>query len=73
MNAMVRKLSSSGSVLWTKTLGTTAYDDALGIATITGSEIYVTGETQGSLAYTNIGGRDGYLRKFNSGGTVWTR
>lgn len=60
--------------MWTKIYGTSAYDDALGIATITGSEIYTTGETQGSLAHTNIGGRDGYLRKFSSsGGTVWTR
>lgn len=74
MNAMVRKLNSSGSVLWTKTYGTSAYDDAKGIATITGSEIYTTGLTKGSLAHTNIGGEDGYLRKFSSsGGTVWTR
>ncbi len=70
----VRKLNSSGTVLWTKTYGTPAYDDALGIATITGSEIYVTGETQGSLSHTNIGGRDGYLRKLNSSGTlVWSK
>lgn len=74
-NAMVRKLNSSGTVLFTKTYGTSAYDDALGVATITGSEIYTTGETQGSLSpLTNIGGRDAYLRKFSStGGTVWTK
>ncbi|CAA9301802.1 MAG: hypothetical protein AVDCRST_MAG93-4660, partial [uncultured Chloroflexia bacterium] len=77
MNAFARKLNSSGTVLFTKTYGTPAYDDARGIATISGSEVYVTGETQGSLAHTNRGGpenRDGYLRKFSSsGGTVWTR
>jgi hypothetical protein len=74
MSAYVRKLNASGSILWTKTYGTPAYDDALGVATITGSEIYTTGETQGSLAHTNIGGRDGYLRKQNStGGLVWNR
>lgn len=74
MNAMVRKLNSSGRVLWTKTFGTPAYDDARGIATITGSEIYVTGETHGSLAHANRGGRDGYLRKMNSSGNlVWNR
>lgn len=73
-NAFIRKLNSSGSVLWTKTYGTSAYDDALGIATINGSEIYTTGSTQGSLAHTNIGGSDAYLRKVNSSGTlVWTR
>ncbi len=74
MNAYVRKLSTSGSIVWTKLYGTPAYDDARGVATITGSEIYTTGETQGSLAHTNIGGRDGYLRKQNStGGLVWNR
>jgi hypothetical protein len=74
MSAFVRKLSASGSILWTKTYGTPAYDDARGIATITGSEIYTTGETQGSLAHPNRGGRDGYLRKqSSSGGLVWTR
>jgi hypothetical protein len=73
-NAMTRKLNASGSVLWTKTYGTPAYDDARGIDTITGSEIYTTGETQGSLTHTNRGGRDGYVRKQNStGGLIWTR
>ncbi len=73
-NAFTRKLNSSGSVIFTKTYGTTAYDDALGVATLNGSEIYLTGETQGSLAHPNRGGRDGYLRKLDSSGnTVWTR
>lgn len=74
-NAMTRKLNSSGSVLWTKTYGTSGfYDDAKGIATINGSEIYTTGLTKGSLAHPNIGGEDGYLRKVNStGNPVWTR
>lgn len=77
MNAMVRKLNASGSVLWTKTYGTSRYDDAIGIATATGSEIYTIGETQGSLAHPNYGGpqnRDGYLRRQTStGGLVWMR
>lgn len=77
MNAFARKLNSSGSVMWTKTFGTSRYDDGRGIATINSSEIYVTGETQGSLAHSNLGGsenRNGYLRKLNSlGNPVWTR
>lgn len=73
-NAMVRKLNSSGASLWTKTYGTPAYDDAKGTATITGSEIYITGRTDGNLAHTNKGGEDGYLRKLNSSGNpLWTR
>lgn len=73
-NAMVRKLNPSGSSLWTKTYGTPAYDDAKGIATLNGSEIYTTGLTRGDLAHTNKGGEDGYLRKLNlSGNPLWTR
>lgn len=73
-DAFTRKLNSSGSVVWTKPFGTSAYDDALGIATITGSEIYTTGSTQGTLSHANMGGSDAYLRKTNSSGDrVWTR
>ncbi len=71
---MVRKLNSSGTGLWTRTYGTTAYDDARGISTLGGSETYVTGETQGSLAHPNYGGQDAYVRKLNSSGyPVWSR
>lgn len=74
MSAFARKLNTSGSILWTKTYGTPAYDDACGIATTSGSEVYTTGETQGSLAHPNKGERDGYLRKLNpSGVPIWTR
>lgn len=73
-NAVVRKLNSGGASLWTKTYGTLAYDDAKGIATLTGSEIYATGVTRGSLAHANKGGEDGYLRKLSSmGSPLWTR
>lgn len=48
-NAFARKLNSSGSVLWTKTYGTPTYDDARGITTLSGNEIYTIGEMQGSL------------------------
>lgn len=73
-NAFTRKLNSSGTMLWTKTFGSSAFDDARGIATTTGSEIYITGETRGSLGPTNKGGSDGYVRRLNSSGNpVWTK
>lgn len=74
-NVFTRKLSSSGSTLFTRTFGTSSYDDARGVATINGSEIYVTGATQGSLAHAyRGGGNDGYVRKLGStGNPVWTR
>ena len=74
-DVFTRKLSSGGATVFTKTFGTSAYDDARGIATLTGSEIYLTGATQGSLAQSFRGGEnDGYVRKLNSSGDpVWTR
>lgn len=76
-NPFVRKLNAYGTSLWTRTYGTPAYDDARGVSTVSGSAIYLTGETQGSLAHPNLGGpqnRDGYLRKLNSSGNpLWTR
>ncbi len=73
-DAFTRKLSGSGSALWTKLFGTGAYDDARGVSTVTGGEVYVTGSTQGSLAHTNYGGSDGFLRKMDvNGNRVWTR
>ena len=73
-DAFARKLDTSGKVLWTKTFGTSAYDDARDIATVTGAGIYITGETQGALAGKNLGGSDGYLRKLDSNGNpLWTR
>ena len=70
-----RKLNSSGTTVFTKTFGTTLYDDAVGIATINGSEIYITGATKGALAHPFRGGdSDGYVRKLSStGNPVWTR
>lgn len=74
-NAFTRKLNTSGTTLYTKTFGTSVYDDARGIATYLGDGIYVTGATQGALAHPYKGGEnDGYISKLNSSGSpVWTR
>lgn len=75
-DVFTRKLSArGGATLFTKTFGTAAYDDAEGIATLDGTEIYLTGETQASLGPAYQGGEsDAFLRKLNASGTsVWTR
>lgn len=75
-DVFTRKLSaSSGATVFTKTFGTPAYDDARGVATLNGSEVYLTGATKGALAHPFRGGdTDGYVRKLNaSGNPVWTR
>lgn len=75
-DVFTRKLAaSSGTTVFTKTFGTGAYDDARGVATLSGSEVYLTGATKGALAHPFRGGdTDGYVRKLNaSGNPVWTR
>ena len=75
-DVFTRKLAAgSGATSFSKTFGVSIYDDARGIATLTGSEVYITGATKGPLAPPYRGGeQDGYVRKLNSGGTpVWTR
>lgn len=69
-----RKLSSSGKTFWTKTFGTPAYDNALGVTTVDDREIYLTGNTLGSLAHPSVGGNDGFVRKLDSSGNaIWTK
>ena len=77
-DGFVRKLAaSSGATTFSKTVATPAYDDARGVATLNGSEVFITGATQGPLAPPYEGrqdSNDGYVRKLgSSGGTVWTR
>lgn len=75
-DVFTRKLAASnGATSFSKTFGTSSYDDARGVATLNGSEIFITGATQGSLAHPFRGGEnDGYVRELSSSGNpVWTR
>ena len=77
-DVFTRKLAaSSGATSFSKTFGTSAYDDARGVATLNGSEVFITGATQGPLAPPYQGrtnSNDGYVRELSSSGNpVWTR
>ena len=76
-DGFTRKLAArDGATTFSKTVATPAYDDARGIATLNGSEVFITGATQGPLAPPYEGrqdSNDGYVRKLSSSGnTVWT-
>ena len=67
------KYNSSGGLVWKQQLGTSAWDRATEIA-VDGTGLYVTGETDGSLAGTNAGLRDVWLAKYDlNGGLLWKR
>jgi hypothetical protein len=74
-DAFLTKLSSTGSVAWTRQFGTAAYDEASAVTLDKSGSIYVVGRTLGAFpGLTNAGGRDILLRQYGSdGSTGWTR
>lgn len=71
----VSKLSSSGTLLWARMLGTNASDFGYGLAVDSSSNVvYVAGHTQGALDNkTSNGDYDGFVAKYDSeGNKLWT-
>jgi hypothetical protein len=75
LNGFLTKFTSSGTRQWTQVFGTAGGERAYAIATDSGNNIYVVGETSGDLdGEHNAGGPDAFLIKFDSNGTrLWTR
>ncbi len=65
------KFDSSGNRIWATQLGTTADDIGQGVATDGSENVFVTGETSGSLFAGNAGGRDVFLVKFKKDGNIF--
>ena len=74
VDAFVRKYDSNGTVQWTRQFGT-ASSDRGSVIFVDASGVYVAGLTEGSFpSHSNAGGRDVYVRKYDSNGTeLWTR
>jgi Bacterial Ig-like domain/Beta-propeller repeat len=74
-DAFVVKYSSAGARQWTRQLGTTDDDDAFGVATDASGNVYLTGDTFGSLpGNTSSGLADLFAAKYNTGGTLqWVK
>ena len=63
-DAFLAKYDSTGTRVWTKQLGSTASDQALGVAIDSNNNVYITGSTFGSLAGSNAGLDDAFLAKY---------
>jgi len=73
-DAFLAKYDSSGTLLWTRQIGTTVYDYGQSVAVDGLGNAYISGKTGGSLGGPNAGGDDAFLAKYDSSGTLlWTR
>lgn len=73
VDAFVRKYNASGGEVWTHQFGTSSSDYGRGIAVDTSGNVYLVGQTGGTLADTSAGNNDVFIRKYNSSGThQWT-
>jgi hypothetical protein len=69
LDIFLTKFTSSGNRIGSKQFGTSGDDIAYAVATDTSGNIYITGSTGGSLpGWTNLGGKDIFLAKFDSSG-----
>lgn len=66
-DAWVSKYDTDGNKLWSKQFGTTGSETVWSMVS-DGSNIYVLGNTAGTLGTTSQGGRDIYLAKYDSAG-----
>ena len=74
LDGFLTKYNASGTLLWTRQLGTTANDEARSVAIDGSGNAYITGFTEGSLGGPNAGGYDMFLAKYDGSGTLlWTR
>ncbi len=73
-DAFLRKYNAAGTLLWTKQLGTSDYDESLSVSVDASGNAFITGHTRGSLGGTNQGDYDVFLSKYNtSGSLLWTQ
>ena len=74
-DAFLTKYKPDGTKLWTKLLGSTGADTALGLTTGLDGSIYLSGATTGVLdGKANTGNFDAFVTKFNSDGLKsWTK
>jgi hypothetical protein len=75
IDGFLRRYDGSGAEIWTRQFGTVERDLPKGITLDDAGNVYVVGQTFGSLpGQTSAGGWDAFLRKYTADGNeVWTR
>ncbi|MCC6682499.1 MAG: SBBP repeat-containing protein [Phycisphaeraceae bacterium] len=73
-DAFVSKYDAAGTLAWTRQIGTSNYDNSIGVSTDTAGNVFITGTTHGSLDGSNAGRSDAYLSKYDTlGNLAWIR
>lgn len=73
-DAFVGKYDASGNLLWTRQLGTTSDDECNAVSADALGNVYISGETEGSLGGPNAGDYDAFVSKYDAAGDLlWTR
>ena len=75
IDAFLRRYDPSGAEVWTRQFGSNERDIPKGVTLDDAGNVYVVGQTFGSLpGQTSAGGWDAFLRKYSAAGDeVWTR
>ena len=72
-DAFVSKYNASGTLLWTEQLGTSSHDGSWDVSADGLGNVYISGNTEGSLGGPNAGGEDAFVSKYDASGTLlWT-
>ena len=72
LDAFVSKFDASGALLWTRQLGTTGSDECCCVANDAQGNVFLCGNTQGSLAGALRGGTDAFVAKYDAAGNqLW--
>ncbi len=75
-DAFVSKYDGAGNLRWTRQLGTTHHDKSYGASADALGNVYIVGETYGSLGGPNTGlwSADAFVSKYDAAGNLhWTR
>jgi hypothetical protein len=73
-DAFVSKYDGSGMLQWTRQIGTSRADNALAVSTDASGNVYISGQTSGSLGGSSAGSIDAFVSKLsNLGNLIWSR
>lgn len=73
-DAFLTKYDGAGNLVWSRQIGTAAFDYSYDVAVDATGNAYISGVTEGSLGGPNIGTWDAFLTKYDgTGNVVWTR